>query len=502
MQGHEFENNIHKQMEDLNVSPSEFVWNRLEKELRKERRKRRFLLIIPLILLIGAAGYWLALPTDTASIAITDKEHTNDLKNNSPDPSSIEKTRKKLNNEESTQKTIQKVGTKDQPVLAIKKNSIKKDTDFAYSVSDTKKTLNKSISQFNVNAKERIFVSKSFSQKESTVFAKNKRLVPKVEKGSLNNTLIPAPVDAIAQPAEKDARLPSLELKTTLIADKSTTEVVVSSGSDTVKNAIAITPPVINSNQIEVAQKKKPTINNKWQWGITATIGVGRIAQGGILNAFEKSLVLDASANNNGSQLPGSVFNLKPSALNSGVNWSTGFFIQHKRSEKVQVSAGINYNYFSTNNEIGSRVDSLFYIINNFSSNLRVLDFYRSGEVNIYKSKYHLLELPISLQLKLSKANRLPIYWNNGLSIGYLFSTNALHYDGSSGVYYKDNTLFKRTQVGFSTGFSLQLFSKTNYPLEIGPQFNYKLSKLLKSNNGDNRHLLSGSILLKWYLKK
>ncbi|MFM9907847.1 MAG: hypothetical protein ACKVOW_00790, partial [Chitinophagaceae bacterium] len=468
--------------------------------------KRRFLLIIPLILLIGAAGYWLALPTDTASVAIRDKDQTNYFKNNSQEPSSIEAPEKNFNKDKSIQKTIQKIEIQNQPVLAIEKNSIKKDVNFSSTVSDGKKTWDKATSQLMEIEKDGIISSESYSQNESTLIAKSKLADTRPEKSNLIDKVRSAPVASIAQTEEKDSSLPLQEIKTTIIEDHLTNEVVVSSRTDTINNAIAITPPVINSNQTEVTQKKKPTINNKWQWGITATIGVGRIAQGGILNAFEKSLVLDASANGSNNQVPGSLFNLKPSALNSGANWSAGFFIQYKRSEKVQVSAGINYNYFSSHNEIGARVDSSLLIRNNNSTNVLVDDFYRNSSnsfsVSSYKSNYRFFELPVSLQLRLTKTNKLPFYWINGLSVGYLFSTNALHYDGTTTVYYKDNNLLTRTQVGFNTGFSFQLFSKSKNPLEVGPQFNYKLSRLLKSTNGDSRHLLSGGIVFKWYLKK
>lgn len=119
-----------------------------------------------------------------------------------------------------------------------------------------------------------------------------------------------------------------------------------------------------------------------------------------------------------------------------------------------------------------------------------------------YKSNYHFLEIPITLHFQLNNSKKTPFYWSNGLSIGQLLSTNGLHYDGSTRVYYEDDNLFRKTQLGFHTGLSVKLFAQSERPLELGPQFNYQFTNLLKPDNADKRHLLSGSLLLRWYIKK
>ena len=51
MPGHEFENKVQQHLEELNLPPSDAVWNRVEKEIRKDKRKRRLLFLLPLLLL-------------------------------------------------------------------------------------------------------------------------------------------------------------------------------------------------------------------------------------------------------------------------------------------------------------------------------------------------------------------------------------------------------------------------------------------------------------------
>ncbi|MBC7851438.1 MAG: hypothetical protein H7Y31_16970, partial [Chitinophagaceae bacterium] len=63
-----------------------------------------------------------------------------------------------------------------------------------------------------------------------------------------------------------------------------------------------------------------------------------------------------------------------------------------------------------------------------------------------------------------------------------------------------DDQLFRKTQFGLQGGLSLRLFNKSGHPLEIGPQFGYKFSNLLKS--GETKHLLNGTIGVRWTIRK
>ena len=89
MPGNEFENKVQKRLEELNLSPSNAVWNHVEKEIRKDRRKRRLLFLLPLLLLLGIGGYWAMQPSSGSSIANSDKKIQNDTKNSVSDPAAV-----------------------------------------------------------------------------------------------------------------------------------------------------------------------------------------------------------------------------------------------------------------------------------------------------------------------------------------------------------------------------------------------------------------------------
>ena len=96
----------------------------------------------------------------------------------------------------------------------------------------------------------------------------------------------------------------------------------------------------------------------------------------------------------------------------------------------------------------------------------------------------------------------MPVYWNGGFSLAQLLATNALQFDGNTGIYYKDNSLFRKTQVGIQTGVSVRFFNKSKHPMEIGPQVHYTISNLMKYKFDDSRHILSMGVMAKWYIKK
>ena len=57
MQENKFERKVHSEMQELKLQPSEEVWNKVEKRIRK-RDKKRGVIIIFFLLGIALLGYW------------------------------------------------------------------------------------------------------------------------------------------------------------------------------------------------------------------------------------------------------------------------------------------------------------------------------------------------------------------------------------------------------------------------------------------------------------
>jgi len=503
MPGHEFENKVQQQLEELNLPPSQTVWNRVEREIRKDKRRRRLLFILPLFLLIGIGGYWATQSSFNSSISKSDKNIQNDTKNSVADPAAVVVAPSRTTEQNSAgkdpvshpnQKTAADI-TEDNAPIVVKEHKLSTPI-----VSD-------------VDPDQGVKISSAKKQKTGKVASTTQSTVGKNKKNSVHPTITNSneKIVGIAAVEEKSvaataqdktdpsttafadsAHAPSSNAQTTVQPRDSTFALDIKSSAETAK-----TPTAKKTNQ----QSKS------WQWGIVGGIGMSKISEGGIFSAFGQAAMLDAY--NGGTNIP-PPSNGKPATINPGMNWNAGLFVQRTLNKKLRLSATLQYNYFSTNSDIGTRVDSFRIISNGSSNSVRVESFYLSnlsmsgsttGETG-YRSNYHFLELPITLHLQLNKNKKTPFYWSNGLSIGQLLSTNGLHYDGSTRVYYEDDNLFRNTQLGFHTGLSVKLFAQSERPLELGPQFNYQFTNLLKPDNADKRHLLSGSLLLRWYMKK
>ena len=60
MQG-EFEKKVQQKMEELTLNPSPPVWEKIELQIRPEKKRRRVLFWIPFGIVLLAGGWWLLL---------------------------------------------------------------------------------------------------------------------------------------------------------------------------------------------------------------------------------------------------------------------------------------------------------------------------------------------------------------------------------------------------------------------------------------------------------
>jgi len=86
---------------------------------------------------------------------------------------------------------------------------------------------------------------------------------------------------------------------------------------------------------------------------------------------------------------------------------------------------------------------------------------------------------------------------NGGLSLSQMIAVDALHYEGTKGIYYKDDDLFNKTQFNFMTGISVGLLQRTKHPMWIGPDLRYALSGLVKKEVSKGQYIWSTGITIK-----
>ena len=231
-----------------------------------------------------------------------------------------------------------------------------------------------------------------------------------------------------------------------------------------------------------------PKQKNRWKLGFNFSAG-GVAMQNGVLgviglgNADESKSYAAYSPVTGGSTGSATTPVAAPSTIDPGFGFVLGAFLQKNISPNMSLLFGLNYKRYSSSMMIGGRVDSSF--LSNMNSG-RVS--YRSGSSTEYKNNFHFLELPVALQFRVTKQNKLPVYIYSGLTIAQLIGSNALQFTAQPGSYYSDNDLFNKTQVNVSAGILFSLSRRAKNPFLLGPDLNFSLSEMANSGLYKDRH--------------
>jgi len=256
----------------------------------------------------------------------------------------------------------------------------------------------------------------------------------------------------------------------------------------------------LNDTKTFPKQRKK----TPWTFGLTISPGISRIEEG----LFKSGSVSDMS----GIMLPsynatpgGAVF-FPPSTIQSDAAYSAGVIFQKPLSNRIALSIGVNYHYYSTLIKTGAKVGDTSYTYSFNSSppssfpvpSLNLVStnvVYQTGNTSSYINRYHFIELPVSVQILLNQNNHLPISWEVGMRLSRMIASNALHYDYLTDYYFKDNALFNKTQVSASTALLVGFWRQGHF-FQAGPELQYGLTNMITDNAYNKQHLIFYGIKL------
>jgi len=431
MEQNNFEKDIHRKLEELKIDPSDSVWKNVQEHIVKKEKKRRILfLLFFLFLLIFSAGYWLF------------NSNANKQERNLVIAKTSMKDSKPTNNPDSS---FNRPGTN--PDILSNPDSIKE----AYGnkknnpIRDEK---NKAIKDEKniLNIKERIFSNES--RKDSSKATNNQESQFATEKPNIS--ILENEPDVVTK-IKKEETIFQKENKNDSLQNP--TELEKNNSKTVTKNDLPI--------------KKQPKKVQKYPWTFGITFSGGNSFTTGNHSAMN-NVYSNPSSNSNSGGIPG--FYPVPSELKNSSGFFVGAILEKNISGINEMSFGISYQYFSLENKVGTTLypsTSLQYL--NSSGNL----YSGNNITRTYINKFHFLEIPVTFNFRLNKNKSVPLFWNAGINISELISSNALQFQTNPGVYYNDNSFFNKTQFGLHTGFSVTLFAKEKTPLSIGPYFYY-----------------------------
>lgn len=531
MSDHEFEKSVQRKMDGLKLRPSDAVWQAVEMNLHRDKRRRRAFFWLPaagILLLIG--GYFLY------------SGSTGPVK----DP--VAQTQESAANTSSTQPSVQPATRENAPVSNPEQHSTagghsgqelserQPEPGNAASAPSTNHNDN-IISNHNTSrdrqSAERI-AEKPNQQAHGTMQGRvsgdnnvNKQPKNKID-GRATATSERAKIDFAAtqgtKSATEEAKHSDPFINNSLAGlsnEASQPEVVVLHPATVpgIEPLQVLSPADIASMpdstvRVEIAALLSGSIRcfalpvpPKWQWGIAGIAGVNNISEGSVFDLLNAVRVEDVT-----NAAPAPAFTGIPpvpvpeaSPIRTGPVFTAGAFVQRNFSRSLSLSIGLQYTYASAYTKVGKRVDSLTTVNYGTTGSRLTNQYYRADrQMHDYTNRYHFIELPIDLHVKLNRSLRTPITLSGGFTLSQLVYTNALHFDGMTRVYFENDHFFNKLQAGFQSGVHIGLFQRSNHPVMAGPVFRYFATNLQKKGEtaAEGQHIWSAGLQVKMLLKK
>lgn len=444
MHENNFEKQVQEKMDQLGFEPSDAVWTAVDKEINKNKKRRRPLFILFLfsgLLLAGGAIYVGTFKNFSDKKIISKEQKKNDEDQNKSSGSKVQSAsilENKLNKE-----------TKNQ----VKQNNTNPLNGRQSTESVMMKSGNKPASAYNSKV---ITDERKNKTEENTGIGKN---------------------DNTNSENSGSGRLDSAVVNKTATA------------------AGLTTVPKDSKAESKLATKDKTKSKSAlWTLGLTGGAGISNINQ----SLFKQSNVTGLYYNSNANVASGAPAPVPASSeINPGFSFSAGVFLSRYLSKRISIAMGLNYHYYSTHIKTGYPVDSSIIVYNpaNYFSGAPTIPgayaingYYQSGSSHSYTNQYHFIELPVTADFQLNKSKELPIFWEAGLSVSYLLASNALHFDPNGNLYYQNALLFNKVQLNGTTSFMIG-FPLNKNELRLGPELQYGFSGLLKSGSGNPQHL-------------
>ena len=474
MQNNEFEKRVQQKMEELKLTPTDAVWEKVAAGLPVEKKPRRWVIFFLLFGLLAVS-----------SLVWFNNFDTRDK--NSFQTAAVSK------NKDFKNTIAQEEEKKD-------KSAIADTTSVAHAALRNTKD-NAGVNKKNISTR---FVSIK-NKNRNKFFGKSTTEIETAAHSLLKtNTAAKLKIKISLPVFDEEEKLEAVPVHI-----KASGKSITDNNIDTTKASADIpvvenqnktdsSPFVINKNDtaaIVAASKagKKKNIH-LWKYGIIVASGIAGVKD----NLFSSGPVFaDAIANVNNPS-PAVPILPAPNNPSKGVALSTGFYLQKNLNRSWSFISGLNYWYQYNTISVGSRIDSAASF--NFSTkNISTNNFYKIGNGISYKNKFQLIEIPLIFQYRDTKKSAL--FAEAGPTLGYTIHSNALVYSGSNAAYFTSKKLFNKLIISFSIGAGINLGAKTNFPISIGYQFKYSVVSVTQRYFG-RQHFVNSMLYVKIPLKK
>ncbi|WP_332737403.1 outer membrane beta-barrel protein [Flavihumibacter sp.] len=474
MPGPEFDRNLQAKMQELQLEPSPAVWEGVEAQLHKRKRRRGIIWFFLLASFLTAGGITWYNQNSTSPIAINKTENkdshpsTTERTNSTPQQKKINeddlrKQDKHLSELDKTDHNNNTIGQQKNIVGPDTKLNIGRESDPETAISQ--RDIDKSVAkraggqELDKNKAGRKPLAGQTTEQVQLVIKQNTIPTEDGEKFSIQED-IPNDPNAYTRFSlhnnSKDFLIPEPRR-------------VVGDNNLVVQNSLP----------------KKKDENKKLSWNIDFGLGASSL-QEGILQQYN-AVANDYLAP---TSVPAGLAAIqrRPSAVTAAPAFKIGASFSRPLSKRTAVSVGLQYNYMSNKIEIGKAVDSALTLYGQDQQRLDVGAAYNGAGNNgeAFYNRYHLLQMPLEFAWNFDRAARWS--WNSGLTIGYLIGSDALLYNKQAGVYYRDDNALNKWQTGIHTSINYGLLRSDILKVAVGPFASYQLNSPERTNS--KKHLL------------
>jgi hypothetical protein len=456
MPANEFEKQVQHIMEGLKLPPSPPVWENIEEQIRKKKDRRKIIFWFFFFFLILSGGLWLAIGIKNKG-SINQKARSEQNRSDNHNSTALSKKNKNAILDKQNKNTLPNVNSRNNKKTTTAKKLIEKQ-------QPKNELAAKRIKKEEPNV--------SVVRKQNETFEINQQKEKEISS-----------IVSTAKDDKQTEVLNEKPIKTeTQIIDetKQTTGIKQNiDSSDETKQLLSQTNPA--------EQKNKKSKNNKWRKQVTAEIGWSDYGYG-FFGIGEKSYDATTSVS---SAPPFSNPVYSPQQITKGLSAAFGFEWARSVSKRFEISFGLQYHYFSTHTKTGAVVEKDT-TINYQADVIPISRYYKNGNQSNYTNRFHVIEIPLSVQYRLFK--NFPLYLGMGASYGHLLKTNALSFNSQSNIYYRNKKDYVSNYINIFSSLQYEWLHKAKFSIRSGPIFYYSASQLQRSNSYGSPHLFSAGI--------